>query len=67
VSGVPWARLLVDGRGVGNTPRLDITLSPGLHRVRLEREGFLAFDTAITVQAAETVWLTDLRLERRNR
>jgi serine/threonine-protein kinase len=31
----PWAQVIIDGRPIGNTPQLNIPLSPGSHKVKL--------------------------------
>lgn len=52
------ARVLVDGRAVvcsGTPCRTEVTV--GDHRVRLEREGFKAYETRISVSKAEEVQL----------
>jgi hypothetical protein len=36
VNAIPWARLWIDDRALGHTPRLGISLVPGRHRVRLQ-------------------------------
>ena len=37
---VSGARVLVDGRQVGTTPLTDVPVSPGEHRVRVEKDGY---------------------------
>ena len=35
VNAVPWARIFVDGRNLGNTPRLHLPVDAGRHHIRL--------------------------------
>jgi hypothetical protein len=35
VTSTPWMEVLIDGRSVGNTPQLHLTLTPGEHDVEL--------------------------------
>ncbi|MFI5280901.1 MAG: PEGA domain-containing protein, partial [Gemmatimonadales bacterium] len=62
VNATPWGLVYVDGQSVGNTPRADIQLPAGTHRLRIVREGYDTFDRTITVGAGETVRLTDIVL-----
>jgi len=62
VSTRPWALLSVDGRLVGNTPKLKVRLKPGVHQVRLQRAGFKIYEAAVEVKAGETVAITNLTL-----
>ena len=45
----PWAEVSIDGRPVGNTPLMNLTLSAGSHRVRLRNPQF-ALEKTIKVQ-----------------
>jgi hypothetical protein len=54
--------VLVDGQLIGNTPQPSITLPPGTHTVRIERDGFVAFEQQVRVRSGETVRLTDVVL-----
>jgi hypothetical protein len=54
--------LSVDGRLVGNTPKLKVRLKPGVHQVRLQRAGFKIYEAAVEVKAGETVAITNLTL-----
>ena len=62
ISTTPWGLLFVDGRLVGNTPQLNVALSPGPRRLRIERAGFVPFDTTITVASGTTILLTRVTL-----
>jgi serine/threonine protein kinase len=63
ISATPWAELSIDGRPVGNTPRANLELPAGTHRLHLQRDGFLPYDTSITVAPGATVRLTDIVLK----
>jgi serine/threonine-protein kinase len=45
----PWAEVSIDGRPVGNTPLMNLTLSAGAHRVRLRNPQF-GLEKTIKVQ-----------------
>lgn len=53
----PWAYVFVDDqqRGNGRERDLPVTLRPGRHRVHLEIEGRILFDTTVVIQSGETV------------
>jgi TonB family protein len=57
------ASVLVDGKGVGETPLAGVLLAPGLHEVRVERPGFLPWTRSVEAQPGEPVAL-EARLER---
>jgi hypothetical protein len=67
VSAWPWGTLSLDGRPVGDTPVLDLQVSPGPHRVRIERDGFQPFERLITVAPGQNLKLTGIALEERPR
>jgi serine/threonine-protein kinase len=35
VNSRPWSQVFIDGRMIGNTPQLNVPLSPGKHKVKL--------------------------------
>jgi serine/threonine-protein kinase len=39
VNSIPWANLFLDGRALGHTPRANLSLEPGRHRLRLVTRG----------------------------
>ncbi len=49
----PGARVLVDGREVGTTPVTLETIAPGVHAVRLERDGYQPWATSIRIGPGE--------------
>jgi serine/threonine-protein kinase len=52
----PWSQVFIDGRAVGNTPQLGISLEPGTHSVRLVNPEFSMIKTfKLTVHAGENV------------
>jgi serine/threonine-protein kinase len=65
VNATPWGQVFVDGQSVGNTPRANLTIAPGPHRIRVVRDGYEPFERAITVAAGETVRLTNVVLVER--
>jgi serine/threonine protein kinase len=59
----PWGVLYIDDRLVGNVPQADVKVSPGMHRIRITRDGFLSYETEIAIEAGETLRLTDIILQ----
>ena len=49
----PWAKIAVDSLGIGTTPLPALPLPAGLHRVRLEHNGIVKFQT-VEVEAQKT-------------
>jgi hypothetical protein len=64
INSSPWARVLVDGRGVGTTPQIRIRVTAGRHHLMLAREGFQTHTAWVTVPAGGTVRLTDIILSK---
>jgi hypothetical protein len=64
INSSPWARVLVDGRGVGTTPQVKIRVTAGQHHLLLVREGFQSHSAWVTVPAGGTVRLTDITLSK---
>lgn len=48
----PWGVVFVNGQQVGYTALAGYRLTAGVHRVRVERPGYVPFDTTITVNRA---------------
>jgi hypothetical protein len=48
------ARVIVDGRFVGQAPLRVVDLRPGLHRVGLELGGYHSIDTQVRVDAGRS-------------
>jgi serine/threonine-protein kinase len=63
VNSTPWGQLFVDGELLGNTPRTNIAIAPGTHRIRVVREGFEPYERTIEVAAGQRVRLTDIVLQ----
>ena len=49
INSTPWSQVIVDGRVIGNTPQMNISLPSGSHRVELVNEQFNVRET-LTVQ-----------------
>lgn len=65
--GTPPDRTLLDGKAIrsrGTTLRLN-ALTPGIHAIRLEKEGYHPWEKAVSVEAGEAVSLPDIHLIRR--
>jgi len=61
---VSGARVLVDGRAVGQTPLSDVVVSPGEHRIRVEKDGYEPYRKLARFEAGRTMSLyVDLRKE----
>ena len=63
VSATPWGQLYVDGELLGNTPRADVQVSPGAHRLRVTRDGFQPYEVAVRVAPGQELRLTDIVLQ----
>lgn len=63
VASQPWGTVFVNGAQIGYTTIAGYRLSAGTHRVRIERPGYLPFDTTVTVQEREQrIRLGNIRL-----
>ena len=62
VNARPWALLSVDGRLIGNTPKVRVRLPPGVHQLRLQRVGFKTYEAAVEVKPGATVSITNITL-----
>ena len=62
VNATPWGQLSIDGQPVGNTPKANLTIAAGVHRLRVERDGYEAFEREIRVGSGDTVRLTNIVL-----
>jgi len=45
---------------MGNTPKANLVVTAGTHRVRVVRDGYDPFERTITVAGGETVRITDI-------
>ena len=64
VASRPWAEVYIDGEPVGYTTRAAHQLREGTHQLRILRQGYLPFDTTITVGMNERVRLGTITLRR---
>jgi tyrosine-protein phosphatase YwqE len=53
----------VDDELIGNTPRLDVPVTPGTHRVRVVRDGFQTYEATIRVAPGQEMRITDIVLQ----
>ena len=53
-SNVSDARILIDGREVGTTPVSKVEVSPGSHRIHVEKEGYNPYEKHVRVKAGRT-------------
>ena len=53
----------MDGELIGNTPRADVQVAPGAHRLRVTRDGFQPFELAIRIAAGQELRITDIVLQ----
>ena len=63
ISSYPWGLVTIDDDRVGNTPMVSLPILPGLHRVRIERAGYVAFDRVVRMAPGEAVQLTGIVLQ----
>ena len=57
--------LIVDGEELGNTPKANLALAPGVHVIRVERDGYEPYEIEIEVAGGEEVRMTDIVLKPR--
>lgn len=62
INATPWGQIYVDGVSIGNTPKADVPVTPGTHKVRIVRDGFDPFERTIRVASGEQLRLTDIVL-----
>ena len=63
VNATPWARIVVDGRAVGETP-LTLSLPTGRHRLRAVHPSYGASETVVEIRAGRRVsWTPSLQRE----
>ncbi len=65
VNAIPWGSVYLDGQPIGNTPQIDRTVAPGRHRLRVERDGYRAYDRVIEVASGQRLRITDIALVER--
>ena len=63
VSSRPWGLLYLDGQLVGNTPQASFPIPPGMHRIRIVRDGFRPVERWIVVTPGQEIRLIDVVLE----
>ena len=62
INSSPWGQVYVDGELIGYTPRADIQVAPGPHRLRVVRDGFQPYEVAIRVASDQELRITDIVL-----
>ena len=62
INSTPWGQVYVDGELIGNTPRADVQVAPGPHRLRVVRDGFQPYEVAIRVASDQELRITDIVL-----
>ncbi len=63
MNATPWARVMVDGRPVGETP-LTLSLNAGKHRIRAVHPSYGTSETVIEIRAGRRVtWTASLQRE----
>ncbi len=67
VASRPWGTVYLDGERIGYTALAARRLVPGTHRLRIEREAYLPFDTTFTVAQNQRLRLGTIELRVRNR
>ena len=65
INAIPWGSVYIDGRPMGNTPQLDLPVAPGQHRLRVERQGYRAYERVIDVAPGQRLRITDITLVER--
>jgi serine/threonine protein kinase len=64
VNAIPWGNVYLDGRLVGNTPLINLLITPGARRLRVERRGFQPFEQIIEVAPGQQLRVTDIVLRK---
>jgi hypothetical protein len=64
VGATPWGTVYLDGQRIGYTTIAARSVRPGSHRLRIERVGYAAFDTTISVAPDERVRLGTVQLRK---
>jgi serine/threonine-protein kinase len=54
VAAKPWGEVTVDGRAIGSTPLDRLTLSAGVHVVKIRFPGYQAVERRVVVHAGQT-------------
>jgi serine/threonine-protein kinase len=67
VSSSPWGTVYIDGLPVGNTPKVNLSVPPGTHSIRIARDGFDPYERTLEFPAGETVRLTGIVLQESRR
>ena len=65
INAIPWGSVYIDGQPMGNTPQLDLPVPPGQHKLRVERQGYRAFERVIEVAPGQRLRITDITLVER--
>lgn len=65
VNATPWGQLFIDGVFIGNTPKVNIPVSAGRHRIRIAREGYEPFERELLVEPGQVIRLTGIVLRPR--
>lgn len=63
VNARPWGVVFIDGRRIGNTPRANISVPAGRHVIRVERDGFVAYERTVQLASGAELRLTNIVLE----
>lgn len=63
----PWGEVYLDGESIGRTIVAAREIDAGEHRVQILRDGYVPFDTTITVHGDQPFRIGSVRLERERR
>lgn len=62
INSTPWGQAYVDSVLIGNTPRAGVLVAPGVHLVRVVRDGFEPYERSVRVVQGEDLRLVDIVL-----
>ncbi|MCH7490593.1 MAG: serine/threonine protein kinase [Gemmatimonadetes bacterium] len=63
VNSRPWGVVYIDGNRVGNTPQVGLSVAPGMHYLRIVRDGYAPFERVIRIIGGEELRITGINLE----
>lgn len=63
VNASPWGVAYLNGDRLGNTPRANVSVTAGVHVLRVVRDGYVPFEREIRLRPGQVLRVTDIVLE----